>query len=317
MAKRDCYDVLGVKRDATSAAIKSAYRKLARKYHPDVSKASDAAEKFQEATEAYEILNDPKKRKLYDQFGHAGLSGGPAGPQAWRTGRPGTGQGFSMDFGDLFGASGFAGMSLDDILASLGGRKSARRGAKRTKHRPAGDLQHNLTLEFLQAVRGTTITLKVPSQDGSAGEKIDVKIPPGVRDGAKIRVRGKGQTVGRGRGDLYIVVRIKPHPYFTRVGDDIYVTVPICITEAVLGAKVDVPTIDGMTTVKIPPGIGSSRKLRLKGKGAPSRDGKGRGDQYVAITIAVPPKLSEAGRKLLEKFQQQENFDPRKDVPWK
>lgn len=315
MAKRDCYEVLGVKRGATSAAIKSAYRKLARKYHPDVSKADDAAEKFQEATEAYEILNDPKKRKLYDQFGHAGMSGGadPAGP--WR--REGAGGGFSMDFGDLFGASGFAGMSLDDILASLGGRRSARRGAKRTKHRPAGDLQHNLTLEFLQAVRGTTITLKLPSQNGSAAEKIDVKIPPGVRDGAKIRVRGKGQVVRGGRGDLYIIVRIRPHPYFTRDGDDIYVTVPICITEAVLGAKVDVPTIDDMTTVKIPPGIGSSRKLRLKGKGAPSRDGKSRGDQYVVITIAVPAKLSDAGRELLEKFQQQENFDPRKDVPWK
>ena len=314
MAKRDYYDVLGVRRDASGAAIKSAYRKLARKYHPDVSKAADAVEKFQEATEAYEALSDPKKRQLYDQFGHAGPSGGP-GPQ-WSA-RPG--QGFSVSLDDLFGGdSAFMGMSLDEILASLGGRRASRRAGKTARQRSAGDVQHDLTLEFLQAVRGITVTLRVPPGDGSGPpETINVKIPPGIREGAKVRVRGKGQAVRGGRGDLYILTHISPHTYFSRHGDDIHVTVPISITEAALGAKVDVPTIDGMTTVKVPAGTGSRRKLRLRGKGVAARSGRGRGDQYVEIRIVAPQKLSDAGRRLLEKFQQQENFDPREDAPWK
>ena len=317
MAKRDYYDVLGVRRNASAAAIKSAYRKLARKYHPDVSKAADAAEKFREATEAYEVVSDPKKRKLYDQFGHAGLSGGP-GPQ--RSPRPG--QGFSVSLDDLFGGgSGFMGMSLEEILASLGGRRPSRRAGRtagQSRRAGTGDVRHDLTLEFLQAVRGVTVTLRVPPGDGSGPpETINVKIPPGIREGAKVRVRGKGRAVRGGRGDLYILTHIGPHPYFSRRGDDIHVTVPISITEAALGAKVDVPTIDGMTTVKVPAGTGSSRKLRLRGKGVASGSGTGRGDQYVEMRIVAPPKLFDAGRRLLEEFQQQENFDPREDAPWK
>ena len=319
MAKRDYYDVLGVNRDAKIAQIKSAYRKLARKFHPDVNKEPDAEEKFKEATEAYAVLSDSEKRKLYDRFGHAGVSGaGPGGPGGRRPGGPGGG--FSVNIEDLFGGGGgFMGMSLEEILASLGERHGgARPGARRPAARRGADMEYPARLEFLQAVHGTTISLRLQSPDAKGPEEtLHIKIPPGIADGGKVRVRGKGHP-GRGgaRGDLYIVVRVGPHPYFRRQGNDIHVTVPVSITEAVLGAKVDVPTLDGTMTVKIPPGTGSSRRLRLRGKGVGGRDGTSRGDQYVEIRIVPPPAVSDAGRKLLEEFQATEEFDPREGAPW-
>ncbi|HUU21328.1 MAG TPA: DnaJ C-terminal domain-containing protein [Phycisphaerae bacterium] len=326
MAKRDYYEVLGVSRGAKEAQIKSAYRKLARKHHPDVSKAPDAADKFKEATEAYDVLSDPKKRQLYDQFGHAGLSGGMGGPHQARTqwqAQPGAGVKF--DFDDFFGGarpagSGFEGMSLDDILEALRGGRRSHRTAADAPPRKGPDAEYALTLDFLQAVRGTTAALQIQMPEGPKGahtETIRVKIPPGVREGSRIRVREKGHDGPGGRGDLYIITHLTAHPYFTRDADDIYVTVPISITEAALGTKVDVPTIDGMTTVTVPAGTGSHLRLRLRGKGVPSRDGKSRGDQYVVIKIVAPPALSSDGRELLTKLQETEKFDPRGDVPWK
>ncbi len=318
MAKRDYYDVLGVKRSASDAQIKSAYRKLARKYHPDVNKASDASDKFKEATEAYEVLSDSKKRGMYDQFGHAGPAGGfggRGGPQGW----PG-GQGVEISFEDLFGGggSGFAGMGLEDIMAALGGGMRGRRGP--APRRKGADIESHLTVAFMQAVEGMTTTIRVnrPGPRGGAGtETIDVKIPPGVREGSKVRVRGKGEQGPAGNGDLYIIVHVGKHPYFRREGDDVYVDLPVRIGEAALGAAVDVPTIDGMTTVKIPPGTSGGKKLRLKGKGIkPTGNRKQRGDQYVVIRIVPPPKLSPRGRELLQELNEVEAFDPRKDAPW-
>ena len=323
MAKRDYYEVLGVKRGASEAEIKGAYRKAARKYHPDVSKAADASERFKEATEAYEALSDGQKRQMYDRFGHTGPGPrAPGGTRAYTSGWPG-GQGVPFDVGEIFGGGtrrggrGFTGMSLEEIMAALGGFGGAkgRRAAAQGRPAPGGaDLEHHLNLDFLQAIRGTTVTLRLQGPDGS--ETITVKVPPGVHEGSKVRVRGKGGQGPGGRGDLYIVCHAGDHPYFRREGQDIHVTVPVSIVEAALGAKVDVPTIDGMTTVTIPPGTGGSRRLRLKGRGVPG-PGAERGDQYVTIEIVPPPTLSPRGAELLREFQAQEKFNPRGKVPWK
>ena len=317
MAKRDYYDVLGVSRDASDVQIKAAYRKLARKHHPDVNKAADASEKFKEATEAYEVLSDPEKRKLYDQFGHEGMRAGAApGGGGWPG--HGRGAGFSVNMEDLFGGlgggHGFLRMSLDEILSALrGGRvRSGRPGARK-----GGDLEHHVTLEFMQAVRGTTVTLRFQPEGSGKAETIDVKIPAGVREGSKVRVKGKGSPGQGGRGDLYIVTHVRPHPHFRSEGRDIYLDLPISIVEAALGAKVDVPTIDGLTTMTIPPGVSSSQRLRLRGKGIAAADGKTRGDQYVVLKIAAPREISERGKEVLRQFESVEKLNPRGDVPWK
>ena len=316
MPQRDLYEVLGVGRDASAAQIKSAYRKLARQYHPDVNKAPDAAEKFREASAAYEALSDPEKRKRYDQFGHAGLGGGPGGPQAYARGGPG---GATVDFSDFFGGSdGFMGMSLDELLQSLGGGRTARTSRRHRPPAKGADLEYPVTLDFLQAAHGVTTTIRVRRDRGpKAGQEevIQVKIPAGVADGQKIRLRGKGQQGAQTPGDLYIVVTLQRHATFRRDGCDVIVDVPISLAEAALGAKVDVPTIDGMTTVTVPPGTSSGQKLRLRGKGIVSGDT--RGEQYVVIKIVAPGSLSDEQRALLEQFRDIEPSDVRANAPWR
>jgi DnaJ-class molecular chaperone len=312
MAKRDYYKVLGVGRNASEGEIKTAYRKLARKHHPDVSKSPDGSEKFREATEAYEVLSDPEKRRMYDQFGHAGPTGHPFG-----TGRtqPRGGR-VDFDIGDIFGRgrSGFTGMGLDDILDALRGR--TRRPRRRRAIR-GSDVEYKVALDFMDVVRGTTASLRYlqPGKGGTT-ETLDVKIPPGMREGSKVRVRGKGAIGPGGPGDLYIIIHVRKHAYFRREGDDIYVDLPVSVVESVLGAKIDVPTIDGMMTVSVPPGTPSGRKLRLRGKGV-QQSGKDTGDQYVVIKVVPPQSISRHGRELLEEFAEREDFDPRSDVPWK
>jgi curved DNA-binding protein len=316
MARRDYYEVLGVPRSADADQIKSAYRKLARKYHPDVNKSAGAPDKFKEATEAYEALSDPEKRKMYDRFGHA-APGGPFGAKQTRWAGGGQ-QRVSFKFGDFFGGgSGFAGMSLDDILDALRGGGGSRRSSRRRPRRGA-DSEHDLTLDFLQAVRGTTARVRVarPQPDGGdRRETIEVKIPPGVREGSRVRVRGQGQEGSRSAGDLYMVLHVRPHPYFRREGDDIYVHVPVSLAEAALGAKVDVPTLDGIGTVTIPPGTASSKRLRLRGKGV-ARPGKPPGDQYVVIEIVPPKRLTGRQEELLRQLQELDSPSPRAECPW-
>ncbi len=320
MDKRDYYDVLGVAKNASADHIRSAYRKLARKYHPDVNKAGDAASKFKEATEAYEVLSDSEKRAKYDQFGHAGpgmpfgAGQAPGGARTYTwTGRPGEGFGGpgGVNFEEIFGGGqGFAGMSLDEILESLGG--AARRG-RRGRGRPQPqDVEYEVTLDFMQAVQGATLSLRVQGANGQE-ETINVKIPAGVDEGSKVRVRGKGAA----GGDLYLVTHIRTHPYFRREGGDIYVDLPIGITEAALGAKVDVPTLEGMTTLTVPPGSSSGRKLRLREKGIATAGSAARGDQYVVLKVVVPPSVSPKAGELLKEFDRAQPFDPRANVPWK
>ncbi len=317
MAKKDYYDVLGVKRDASEAQIKSAYRKLARKFHPDVNKAADSADKFKEATEAYDVLSDAQKRKMYDQFGHAGPG------QSFGGGRqPYAGGGAGVNFEDIFGGmrgggGGFGGMSLEEIMEALGGgRGRGRSGGARRAAQRGGDAEYEMTLDFLQAIRGASTTLRLQHGDGRT-ETITVKIPPGVHEGSRIRLSGKGEEGPGGAGDLYIITHVSDHPYFRREGDDIYVEVPISITEAALGAAVDVPTLEGVTKVKIPPGTGSGMKLRLRGKGVQPAGGAGAADLYVVLKIVAPKAISPRGAELLREFDQVEKFDPRAGVPWK
>jgi len=312
MGKSDYYKVLGVDQTASEKDIKSAYRKLARKLHPDVNKSPDAGEKFREATEAYEVLSDPEKRRMYDQFGHAGPTGYPFGTGRARP----RGGGVEFDIGDIFGrgSSGFMGMGLDEILDAL-------RGARRRDRKPravrGSDVEYKVTLDFMDVVRGTTASLRY-LQPGKGGvtETLNVRIPPGLRAGSRVRVREKGAIGPGGPGDLYIIIHVRDHPYFRREGDDIYVDLPISIVESALGARIDVPTVDGMMTLSVPPGTGSGKKLRLRGKGV-RRDGKDPGDQYVVIKVVPPKSVSGRGRELLEQFGRIEDFDPRSEVQWK
>jgi DnaJ-class molecular chaperone len=320
--------VLGVGRSATGSQVRSAYRKLARKYHPDVNKSPGASENFKEASEAYEVLSDAEKRKAYDQFGHAGPRmggfGGPGGPRGRTyTWTSAGGREAPFDFEAMFGGGGrrgggFAGMSLDDILGALrggGGRGAASRGRQRGE-----DMEYHMSLDYAQAVSGTTATLRL-EKAGTRGsevfETITVKIPPGMHEGSRVRIRGKGGDGPGGAGDLYIVTHLNSHPYFRREGDDLYVDVPISIIEAALGCVVDVPTLEGLTAVKVPPGTGSARKLRLREKGLGGSGDRKRGDLYVAIQIVPPEKVSAKGAELLRELARIEKQDVRADVPWK
>ena len=223
-----------------------------------------------------------------------------------------------FDFEEMFTGrgGGLAGMSLDELLAALG---EGRRGRTQAPGR-GQDLEYHLSLPLPQAFAGTTASIRLqrPERSGrQTGETLRVKIPAGVGEGSRIRVRGKGGYGPAGNGDLYIVTHLNPHPYFRVEGRDVYVDLPVTITEAALGAKVDVPTLDGMTTVTIPPGTASNRKLRLRGKGMGGAGGKDRGDQYVVIRIVPPPAVSPVGQDLLMEFQKVEKFNPRADVPWR
>lgn len=320
MAQRDYYEILGVERSASAKQIKSAYRRLARKYHPDVNKSSDADGKFKEATAAYEVLSDPKKRKAYDQFGHAGPGqfgfggGAPGWTKVYTQNHPSPG-GVS-GFEDPFSSSPFSGMSLNDLLAALGGRM--RRKPKRSsgKDKPAAPVaESHITLEFMQAANGCSQMFQIRRPDGR-NERVEVKIPPGVRTGSKIRLRGKGMATPGGRGDLYIITKVRDHRFFRRDGNDIYLDLPVSITEAAMGTTVAVPTIDGQANLKIPPGTTGRTRLRLGGKGITDPKTGKRGDQYAVIKIVLPENISEKGRKLLKDFSQSDPYNPREKLNW-
>ncbi len=301
MNKKDYYEILGVSRDATTDEIKKAYRKLARKYHPDLHPGDAEMEaKFKEINEAYHVLHDPKKREDYDLTGRIPFEPGMGG------GGPG---GFNFeDLGFGFGRGVRGPGGFEDIFGEVFGMGGARRGPMR-----GTDIEYVLTLEFDQAVRGTEVRITVKRSSGT--ETIKVKIPPGVNTGSKVRVAGKGNDGVQGgpRGDLYIVTMVSPHRYFHREGNDIYVDVPVTIKEAVLGATVRVPTIDGHATIKVPPGTQSGQRLRIKGEGV-GRKGGARGDQYVVMKIAVPKSVDDRSRELIEEFSSINDYDPRKGL---
>ena len=323
MADKDFYKVLGVAQGANEAEIKKAYRNLAKKYHPDVNKGDKTAEdRFKEISEAYETLSDPKKRQEYDML----RSGGPfsSSGSSYRNYRSGAQQG-GFDFGGFSSGGRRAGSNYEDLNSIFGdifggedfirAQNAGNRGRSRASSASASirgeDQTYVMEIDFLDAARGTTTKIAVPSDQKN--EKINVKIPPGVKTGSKIRLAGKGLPApfGQGKpGDLFIEIKVKPHPYFTREGDDIYLTLPITLAEAVQGASIEVPTIEGKLNVKIPPESQGGQKLRLKGRGIHTREGK-IGDQYVQLQIQIPKNLDSESHKLIEEFSKRNPMYPR------
>ena len=317
--KTDFYDVLGVPRSAKADEIKKAYRKLAAKHHPDRNAGDAEAERrFKQAQEAYDVLGDEKKREQYDRFGAAAFEGGGPGGhpfgQQW-SGRGGGGpQGMEFDFG---GGAGF-----DDVLSSLFGNRA---GGGRSPGGPGGgrsvrgaDVEARMEVPFLTAVLGGSqdVTLQAP---GSGPQHLEMTVPPAVRDGAKLRLSGKGQPspTGGPAGDLIVTVQVQPHRWFTREGADVHLELPIGYDEALLGTEAEVPTVDGRLTVTVPPGTSGGQKLRLRGKGGPRGKGSGeRGDQFVTVRIVVPKTLDDLGRDLVTQLADRYPADAAAKRPW-
>jgi len=377
LAKRDYYEVLGVPKGTPDKEIRKAYRRLARKYHPDVNPNDKTAEaKFKEINEAYEVLSDPEKRKQYDLFGHQ-----PSGYRQAETGAGYPGFDFSnIDFSNLGFEMGGGGGVFSDLFSDLLGRGRGTGTYEETQQaRRGNDIYYTVDLDFMDAVRGLTTQISIqrhvpcsacqgsgeapgaslracPECKGSGKrqvsrgalslsqtcpscggrgkkrisctacvgrgvalqtERLSVKIPSGVDNGSKVRLAEKGNAgaMGGPPGDLYITTRIRPHSFFERKGDNIYCKVPISIPEAALGARIDVPTVDGMTSMRIPPETSSGQVFRLRGKGVPHLKGGGRGDQYVEVKIAIPKGLDARSQQLLKDFERLNPEDPRGDLP--
>src|ERR1700682_1081943 len=376
-AKSDYYELLGVPRKASAKDIRTAFRKLARKYHPDLNPGDKSSEeKFKQLQEAYDVLSDTKKRQMYDQYGFYSDNIPQGGPPT--NGDPDDAR-VNFDFGgfDFGGGSGASGgnASFRDLFSQF--FRSGRGGeGMEAEHEPGGDLEYQIEIDFWDAVRGAIKKLSITRLDvcetchgtgaigspqtcttcggtgviqqaagkmrfnvpctrcGGTGklrtpcrtcngegrvrrtETIDVRLAAGVANGSRVRVPGKGNagTMGAPPGDLYLRVIVKPHKFFERRGDDLYVELPVTVPEATLGAKVEVPTIDGRSLVRIPPGTHCGKTLRLKEKGVPNARTGSRGDQYVQIQVVVPKPTDERVRNLMKELGQIAPEDPRKDL---
>ncbi len=320
-SEQDLYAILGVAKNADKGAIRKAYRQLARRYHPDVNPGDASAEdRFKEISRANDILSDAEKRRNYDEFGEVSLQGGFDAEQARRAresfasrargGHPHF-QGFESGGSDRTEFGG-----LDDLFTDLFSRRG--RGDAR-RERKGADLDAEIELDFVDAARGGEhrIAIARPTADGSLRqESVTVRIPPGVSDGGRIRLRGKGAE-GRGAappGDLYARIRVRPHRFFRREGRDLTLELPVSVGEATLGAKVEVPTLDGRVTLTIPAGTDSGAKLRLRGKGVPHPSGGAAGDLYVIVQIRVPRNLTPQAKAKLLELEGFDPPDPRKDL---
>ena len=386
--KHDYYETLNVARKADAEEIRKAYRKLARKHHPDLNPGDKSAEdRFKNVQEAYDVLSDPKKRQMYDQFGfysEAGAAAAGGGPGAG--GSPGSHFDFSgFDFSDIPGAGaggrrateggGPGGGGFRDIFSQFfGGRGGAEHHVEPEK---GGDLEYVMNIDFWQAIKGTQTRVNITRYDtcdtchgsGSTGagevscpqckgtghvnqmagamkfnltcprcggsgklrnacptcggdgrvartESVEIRIPPGARDGSRLRVPGKGNagTQGATPGDLYITTKVEPHPFFRREGDNIEINVPITVWEAALGSKIEVPTIDGRTLLKIPQGTTNAQRFRLREKGVLNQRTNQRGDQIVEVAITAPEPRDERTRELLREMATLHPEDPRAEM---
>lgn len=313
--KKDYYAVLGVDRGASEEELKRAYRKLARKYHPDVNKGDRAAEnKFKEVSEAYDVLKDPEKRRKYDRYGDPNA---PEPPPGFDFGGPGfggrTSRGFSFD------PSGMGGVDLGDLFSMFGGGAS-RAGAPegsyefhfgghgRPRPRKGVDLETTVTVSLEEVLSGTKRTVEISRPDSAEPgaplkhDRIEVTIPPGVEDGTRLRVRGKGGPgrAGGSAGDLFVAVKVAPHPRYERKGNNLLTTARLPFTTAALGGTLRVETPHGKREITIPAGTQGGQTFRLKDQGVPGA--KGKGDFYVKVEIEVPKQLSEGQRELVEKL---------------
>lgn len=323
---QDFYELLGISRTASADEIQKAYRTLARKYHPDLNPDDATAKtKFQEVQQAYDTLSDDKKRKMYDQFGPQYDQMGQGVPPGWTGGTGGAGPDFGgFDFSQFFGGGGQSAPAggFEDILRQFGGGAAAgprggRRGRRpRPTSQPGADVSHTVTIPFRTAAVGGEVNLRVGRPNGSI-ETISVKVPPGIEHGKTIRLRGQGEpSPGEGpAGDLLVTVHIADHPWFTRHGLDLHVKVPVTLGEAALGSKVDIPTPHGVIVASIPAGTSSGKKIRIKGQGIHTRDGK-TGDLYAEIQIQLPKAIDPEMTKLLQSFDEKHAIEPRKELEW-
>ena len=301
---KDYYEILGVPRNATSKEIKAAFRKLARKYHPDANKNNKSAEeKFKEINEAYEVLSDAEKRRRYDTLGNSFRGGNDFTPPP----------GFDFNFGRGFSQTTTE-VPFSDFFEMLFGEAFKARSSPfqesftQTYSRPQGkrrgeDHFIDLELPFEEAYKGTTrkIDISIP---GRESRRLEVKIPANVREGSKIRMSGEGLSGRNGgaHGDLYLVVKLKPHPFFKVDSDDINSEISIAPSEAVLGTEIDIPTVDGPVKLLVPPGTQNDKVLRLRGKGLPHQRKEGRGDHFVKIKINIPTIVTDDEKKLYQEL---------------
>jgi curved DNA-binding protein len=295
---KDYYRILGVERGASGEDIKKSYRKLARKYHPDVSKEPDAKEKFQEVSEAYETLRDKDKRAAYDNLGRHDPGQDFRPSQDWY-----------QRFGERFhvdDAEDLGGIDLSDLFESLGMRRRGRGGTGGRVPVPGEDYAVTVRLTLEDAYRGTEREFQIGER------RIHARIPKGAADGERLRLRGKGGPGLNGgpAGDLFLHIVLEPHALFRAHGHDLDVEVPLAPHEAALGAQVEIPTLEGRVTMKVPAGSQSGQKMRLAGKGLP-RPGGGAGDLYAVLSIVVPTALSDEEKKLYESLRAASRFDPR------
>ena len=384
----DFYETLGVKRDAGTEDIRKAYRKLARKHHPDLNPGDKTSEdRFKNVQEAYDVLSDPKKKHMYDQVGYYSENGMPGGGGHPAGGGSGPNMGFGgFDFSDVFtrAGAGAAGARSSGPAGGAGNFQdifnqwfSRNEGTPQKTPQKGTDLEYGLNIDFWQAIRGTQVRLSVSRQEACAAcngtgaraganavcpecngsgnvtqvagsmrfsltcprcegtgrlgnrcgdchgdglisktEIVDVRIPPGAQQGSRLRVAGKGNagTFGAPAGDLYITVRVEPHPFFRRDGDDIEITVPIRIDEAGLGAKIEVPTIDGRALLKIPQGTKNGQKFRLREKGVLNARTSTRGDQLVEVSVEAPIVQDERTKEILREYAGLHPGDPRAEI---
>jgi len=317
--RQDLYETLGVDRDADRDTIRKAYRKLARQHHPDVNPGDRAAEeRFKQISFAWQVLQDDEKRRNYDEFGEVSLEAG-FDPEKARQAREAFGErfGFGGRPGAAPGGEEFHFGDLDDLLGRMFGG-DAREGAGGLRLR-GPDLEARLEVGFLEAVRGgeRSLSLARPGPGGEAvPETLKVKIPPGVDDGTRLRLAGKGGPgMGGGpSGDLYVELRVAPHRVFRREGRDLLLDLPVTVREATLGARVEVPTLDGRATLSIPPGTDSGARLRMRGKGVPGAKGAPAGDMLVRVEIRVPRGLDEEAKQALAGLERYEDPAIRKDL---
>ncbi len=303
MKYKDYYEVLGVARGATTDEIKKAYRRLARKYHPDVSKEPGAEERFKEVNEANDVLSDPEKRAAYDQLGFHRPGQDFRPPPGW---------------GDRFGGGGrggdFSGGDFSDLFSHLFGGGMGGQGFHHGRAAKGRDMEASVTLTLEEAYHGVEKQISLPRAGDDSGV-VRFRVPPGALPGKRLRLAGKGQAspMGGPRGDLYLQINVAPHGRFRLEDKDIYLDVPVTPWEAGLGTALLVPTLNGNVRIKVPAGARSGQKLRLPGKGMPVKHGAG--DFYVQLQVVLPQELSDEAKDLLKQLGDQCAFDPRPDFP--
>lgn len=308
----DYYAVLGVRKDASADELRNAYKKLSRENHPDRKPNDSAAsEKFKQVQEAWDVLGDAKKRQQYDQFGSAFGPNGPQFQQGQRRGGAGP-----VDFQEMFGGN----VDLGDLLGGMfgggaGGSPFGTQAGRRGRTAQGANIEAEIEIPFVVAAEGGTQDLQL-DREGRV-ERLSVKIPPGVSTGSVIRLAGQGQARRGGgpAGDLLVTIKVAPHSYFRREGNDLLIDVPITVSEGALGTKVEIPTLaEGMVVVTVPPGTSSGAKLRFRGKGVPDQKTRVRGDLYAILKLVLPPSLDEATRGLFEQIATAAPHNPRANL---